>query len=266
MGRGDPGRAPPGMYISVETPRHSVRAHRDDEGETWLILTGPSWKHGHVDQERESFEEIERFARDSFGMTPEYRWTNEDYTPMDHAPFVGWSSSGPGACLVATGFDAWGITMGTASAMLLADIVTERDNGWLDLFDARRVKPLAGGKEFVKGNAEVATHLVGGWLASKPHSYDDLKPGEAAILHVDGHNVAASRDEDGTLHAVSAVCTHMGCLVGWNENDRSWDCPCHGSRFERDGAVIHGPAVRALAPVPERAESREPDLQPGLAT
>jgi glycine/D-amino acid oxidase-like deaminating enzyme/nitrite reductase/ring-hydroxylating ferredoxin subunit len=248
MGRADPARVPDGMYISVETPRHSCRGHRDDEGQSWMIFTGPAFKHGHVDDEREGFAEIRRFASEQFGVNPEYRWTNEDYTPMDHAPFVGWSSSGGHAVLVATGFNAWGITMGTAAAMLLADMVSERENPWLDLFDATRIKPVAGAGEFVKGNAEVASHLVSGYLSRKPDSFEALAPGQAAILKIDGDNVAGYRDEGGRLHAVSAACTHMGCILGWNETDRSWDCPCHGSRFALDGEVIHGPAVKALAP------------------
>ncbi|HEV2867545.1 MAG TPA: FAD-dependent oxidoreductase [Allosphingosinicella sp.] len=254
MGRAEAGRVPNGMYINAENPRHSVRGHRDDEGQSWMIFAGPSFKHGHVDDERAGFAEIERFAAEHFGVAPEYRWTNEDYTPMDHAPFVGWSSSGSGAYLVATGFNAWGISNGTAAAIMLADIITDRENPWTDLYDARRIKPLAGGAEFVKGNAEVASHLVSGYLSRKPHSFDELKAGEAAILKIEGHNVAGYRDDAGQLHAVSAVCTHMGCIVGWNETDRSWDCPCHGSRFAMSGEVIHGPAVKPLAPAPTKKD------------
>lgn len=248
MGRADPERVPDGMYINVESPHHSARGHVDDQGRSWMIFTGPTFRHGHVDEERQAFAEIERFAADHFGVAPAWRWTNEDYTPMDHAPFVGWSSSSPNACLVATGFNAWGITNGAAAAILLADIITEKENPWLDLYDARRVKPLAGAAEFIKGNAEVATHLVTGYLAKKRRSFAELGQGEAAILKIDGRNVAGYRDAEGKLHAVSAVCTHMGCLVGWNENDRTWDCPCHGSRFALDGEVLHGPAVTALEP------------------
>ena len=247
MGRVEAARVPPGMYISVETPRHSVRGHRDEEGQDWVICTGPSFKHGHVDEEREAFAEIERFAAENFGAGADYRWTNEDYTPIDHAPFVGWSSRGPGACLVATGFNGWGISNGAAAAILLADLATGHENPWTELFDARRVKPIAGGPEFVRNNAEVAADLLSGYLARKPGDLDALAPGEAAILKIDGDNVAAYRDPEGHLHAVSAVCTHMGCILGWNETDRSWDCPCHGSRFGLDGDVIHGPAVEPLA-------------------
>lgn len=248
MGRAAAGRMPEGMYISVETPRHSLRGHRDADGGEWIIFAGPAFKAGHVEDERSSFADLERFALDHFGVTPAWKWTNIDYSAMDHLPFVGWSSSGSGAYLVATGFNAWGITNGAAAATMIADLVTNGENPWLDLFDARRIKPVASAAEFVKGNAEVAGELVGGYLSSKPQSFDALRPGEADVLKIDGKNVAAYRDDEGRLHAVSAVCTHMGCLVGWNETDRCWDCPCHGSRFEHGGAVIHGPAVKPLAP------------------
>lgn len=248
MGKVDPARVPDGMFISVEQPRFSVRGHRDDDGRDWLIFAGPSFTHGEVEEEKKNFVDLERFAAENFGVEPEYRWTNEDYGSTDGAPFVGWSSSLRESYLVATGFNAWGITNGTAAAMILTDMIQGRDNDWLQVYDSTRIKPVAGGAEFVKGNAETASHLIGGHLAPKPHSLAGLAKGEAAILKLDGKNVAAFRDEQGRLHAVSAACTHMGCLVGWNPVDRSWDCPCHGSRFESDGTVMHGPAVSPLEP------------------
>jgi len=249
MGRAQAGRVPHGMYLSVETPRHSMRGHRDEAGQDWMIFTGPSFKHGDVEAEREGFRDLETFAARHFGVEAEYRWTNEDYTPMDHAPFVGRSSSFGDAYFVATGFNAWGITNGTAAAMLIADMIAGRDNPWLELFDATRIKPAASAKEFASGTAATAGHLIGGYLARKPHEFDAVGLGEGKVLKIDGHNVAAWRDDAGEVHAVSAACTHMGCLVGWNETDRTWDCPCHGSRFAADGAVLHGPAVKPLETV-----------------
>jgi glycine/D-amino acid oxidase-like deaminating enzyme/nitrite reductase/ring-hydroxylating ferredoxin subunit len=242
------GRVPPGMYKSAEQPSHSIRTHKAANGDVYGIVAGTGFKPGHVDEERKYFEDIERWLTENFDSGPiEYRWVNQDYTPMDDAPFIGWSTSLGHGYLVATGFAAWGITKGTAAAMILADLATGAESHpWLEVFDARRVKPIAGGAKFAKGNAEVASHLVGGYLARKPHSYDELAPGDAAILKIDGDNVAAFKDEQGKVHAVSAVCTHMGCIVGWNETDRTWDCPCHGSRFELSGEVIHGPATQPL--------------------
>ena len=240
------GRVPPGMYKNAEEPSHSIRTHRSG-GKTYGIVAGTHFKPGHPDEERKYFEDIERWLGEHFDAGPsEYRWVNEDYTPMDSAPFIGWSSTTGDGYFVATGFDAWGISNGTVAGMIIADLATGKENKWLDIFDASRVKPVAGAKEFAKENLEVAAHLVGGYLSRKPKSYDELAPGDAAIMKIDGENVAAFKDEQGKVHAVSAVCTHMGCLVGWNENDRTWDCPCHGSRFELSGEVIHGPATQPL--------------------
>lgn len=243
------GRVPDGMFISAEQPSHSIRAHRRDNGDIYGIVAGTSFKPGHPDEERKYFADIERWLTENFYAGPiEYRWVNEDYRSIDHAPFVGWSASKDGY-LVATGFSAWGISNGTAAAIILADLAVGRDNQWLPIFDATRVKPVAGATRFVKENVEIAAHLVSGYLSRKLKSFDELAPGEAAIMKIDGKRVAAFRDDHGAVHAVSAVCSHMGCIVGWNDTDRTWDCPCHGSRFKLDGQVIHGPATQPLGSV-----------------
>ena len=240
------GRVPPGMYKNAEQPGRSIRTHKSG-GRSWAVVAGPSFKPGHPDDEQEHLKGLEEWlARHFDAGAVEYRWVNEDYEAMDSAPYVGWSSSVGQGYLVATGFAAWGISNGTAAAMIIADLATGKDNGWLPMFDATRAKPVAGAKEFAKENLSVAAHLAGGYLSRKPKDYDALEPGHAAIMKVDGENVAAFKDEDGRVHAVSAVCTPMGCLVGWNATDRTWDCPCHGSRFELSGEVIHGPATKPL--------------------
>jgi len=241
------GRVPPGYYKNVGQPGRSIRTHSSG-GRTYAVAVGSHFKPGHPEDERRHFAELEQWLRESFDAAEiSYRWVNEDYSPMDDAPFIGWSSSDDAdAYLVATGFAAWGFTNGAAAGMIIADLAVGRDNRWLELFDATRVKPLAGAKDFVTENAHVARHLVGDRLSSKPKGYDGLAPGEAAIVKIDGDNVAAFRDESGHVHAVSAACTHMGCLLGWNANDRTWDCPCHGSRFGLSGEVMNGPAVAPL--------------------
>lgn len=241
-------QVPDGMYISVEQPRHSFRTHRNAAGEVYAIASGGRFKPGDTEQEQHCMQDIEHWLGSHFATGPvEYRWINEDYASVDSAPYVGWSSSIGGSYLVATGFAAWGISNGTAAAMILADLATGHDHRWLELFDAKRVKPVAGGREFLKESAEIAGHLVSGYLSRKPDSCDELGNDEAAIMKIDGHNTAVYRDAGGALHAVSAVCSHLGCLVGWNRTDRTWDCPCHGSRFDLDGEVIHGPATQPLA-------------------
>jgi glycine/D-amino acid oxidase-like deaminating enzyme/nitrite reductase/ring-hydroxylating ferredoxin subunit len=240
------GRTADGMYLSVEEPTHSFRTHT--RGDTVFgVATGPSFKPGDTKKQQECFGEIERWLTSTFDAGPvQYRWVNEDYGSMDSMPFIGWSSSSNDRYLVATGFGAWGISNGTAAGIILADLAVGLENRWVKAFDATRIKPIAGGPKFIAENLGVASHLIGGYLSRYPKSFDALALGEAAIVQIDGKNLAAFRDEKGKIHAVSAVCSHMGCLVGWNENDRTWDCSCHGSRFGLDGDVLHGPATRPL--------------------
>lgn len=236
----------PGYYIGVEESEHSIRTHRSN-GRIHAVCAGSHFKPGHTDDEQEYFADLEKWLKGGFEADAvDYRWANEDYSPMDSAPFIGWSSDSDDAYLVATGFAAWGFTNGMAAGMIIADLAAGKENRWIDLFDAKRVKPLASAKEFVKENTHVAKELVGGYVSPKPKSVDDLAGGEAAIIKIDGDEVAAFRDENGSLHKVSAVCTHMGCVVGWNPIDRTWDCPCHGSRFDLSGEVLNGPAVLPL--------------------
>ena len=150
---------------------------------------------------------------------------------------------------VATGFNAWGISNGTVAGNLLSDLIQEKENRAADLFDATRLKPLTGGTEFLKENLKTAQHFIADRLHVRRAKDFQLDPGESCLVKVDGDPVAAYRDDYGRLYAVSASCTHMGCVVGWNATDRSWDCPCHGSRFGVDGSVIHGPAKSPLKPV-----------------
>lgn len=240
--------APDGMFISIdEEPTHSVRTARSGDA-TWLVLAGGSYKPGQDAELRDRAEELERYARETFGLSSiDYFWTNEDYDSMDHVPFVGHPSAGAKHLYVATGFNAWGITNGTVAGMIISDAIAGRENPWADLYDATRVKPIAGGGRFVAENVHAARHYISGWLSgSTVASPDALEAGDSAVLKWNGDQVAAYRDEAGTLHVVSAICTHMGCTLGWNGVDRTWDCACHGSRFSYRGEMLHGPAVGDL--------------------
>ena len=252
----DGGSAPRGMYISVDQPKRSLRSHRREGAPTMLILTGPTFTHGDASAEERGFAELDQFARQHFGYSGGgYRWTNEDYTPRDRLPYVGWSGSEGKSLLVATGFDAWGLSNGAAAGRILADLCEGRENPWATCFEASR-HSLSGIGELARNAAGFVRELVGDHSHKPPESKArDAK--EGAIVEIDGR-AAGLYEVDGQLKAVSAVCTHMGCLVGWNQVDQTWDCPCHGSRFAQDGAVIHGPATEALEPVawPPREQGR----------
>ena len=159
-------------------------------------------------------------------------------------PYIGRRTLLSNSVYVATGFGGWGMTNGTVAGLLLRDLILGRDNPWADVYDPNRVT-LAGLPAFVKQTATVARHFVVDRL--KEQKQVSLAPGEGKILDTEQGTVAVYKAEDGKLTALSPLCTHMGCMVQWNPAERSWDCPCHGSRFATDGAVLHGPAIDGLA-------------------
>jgi glycine/D-amino acid oxidase-like deaminating enzyme/nitrite reductase/ring-hydroxylating ferredoxin subunit len=243
------GAAPQGMYLSTESPSHTVRSHPTTRGEM-VIAGGESHKTGQGGDTAARVARLERWARERFDVRSiEYRWSTQDNMPVDGVPYIGRLAPFQKRLWVATGFMKWGLTNGTAAGMILSDLIAGRENPWADLFDSTRFKPLASAKELVKENANVGVHFVGDHL-SRPdvRSVSELEPGQGGIVRRGASKVAAFRDDDGTLHEVSAVCTHLGCQVKWNQAERSWDCPCHGSRFDASGRVIQGPAVKDLEP------------------
>lgn len=243
----DPSFNVDGMFITSSEPTYSFRI--DATGDTpYLIAAGPEYKTGVAEELARSFTDLESFMREHFGIEePAYRWTNEDFRSMDGMPFVGSASLSTPHLYVATGFDAWGITNGVAAAHTIADQILQRENPCSRLWDATRIKPLAGGAEFVKENLKTAKQFVVDHLAPESSDAGDhLSLGQARVVRKDSENIACYRDMNGHLHEISATCTHMGCIVAWNDVDHTWDCPCHGSRFHPDGTVLHGPATSAL--------------------
>jgi glycine/D-amino acid oxidase-like deaminating enzyme/nitrite reductase/ring-hydroxylating ferredoxin subunit len=231
--------APAGMYLSTEQPAHSIRAHGD-----WLLVGGESHKTGQADA-AERYARLEAWARERFGIEPELRWATQDQMPVDGVPYVGRHDPLSSRVWVATGFRKWGLAMGTAAAELLAAEIAGRDHAWSPLFDPQRVRPRASAASLVKENANVALRFFGDRLVKRA-SVEEIAPGEGRVVGAGLGQRAVFRDDDGTLHELSARCTHLGCIVNWNSGERTWDCPCHGSRFAATGEVIEGPAVRPL--------------------
>lgn len=239
----DDAKAPDGMFLSVEVPSHSIRTWRHD-GKTYLIVVGGSFKPGQAETIRE-VEDLQAFVTANFDVTAVWRWGNQDYTSMDRMPYIGRITPSSRHVYVATGFNAWGMTGGTVAAMILADAILERPNPWARIYDATRLNPGSSAESFLKENAQVAKEWVGKRITTR-RSIGELTRGEGAVVRINGENLAAYKHDDGSVTAVSPTCTHMGCIVGFNAAEKSWDCPCHGSRFALDGRVINGPAVRDL--------------------
>jgi nitrite reductase/ring-hydroxylating ferredoxin subunit len=169
---------------------------------------------------------------------------------MDGLGFIGRNPGDEENVFIATGDSGMGMTHGAIAGMLLADLITGRPNAWQELYDPSR-KPLRTVGEFVKENLNVAKQYTDWVTGGDVKSADDIPAGKGAVLRRGLTKVAAYRDDDGTLHELSAVCTHLGCIVHWNDAEKTWDCPCHGSRFTKDGRVQHGPATSGLSPKQE---------------
>jgi glycine/D-amino acid oxidase-like deaminating enzyme/nitrite reductase/ring-hydroxylating ferredoxin subunit len=237
-----------GMYISAEAPTRSVRSTPDG----WLIIGGESHKVGQDTDTTRRYAALGDWATARFSLEEiGYRWSAQDYESVDGLPYVGSASSGSERIVVATGFRKWGMSNGTAAAMILTDQLAGRSNPWAEAFDATRLAPGASVKRLVTENLDAGKRFVADRVRSwRPRPAAELVPGEGDIVELDGAAVAAFRDDAGGIHAVSATCTHLGCRVTFNTAEQSWDCPCHGSRFDVEGSVIQGPAVEDLASKP----------------
>ena len=202
------GEQPSGMYISVESPTRSIRP----AGDGWTILGGEGHKVGHDDDTRRRYEVLESWARSTFPVEDVgYRWSAQDYESVDGLPYIGRILPTSHRIWVATGFRKWGMTNGTVAAMILRDLVNGRDNDWAATFDATRLAPGQSLRTLIRENVDVGKRLVADRLTRK-----------------------------------GPTCTHLGCRLTRNTAEESWDCPCHGSRFADDGALLQGPATKDI--------------------
>lgn len=240
--------APEGMHINVESPTRSIRLLRDGD-RTLLQLGGEGHKVGQEPDTEGCYQRLEADARARFGLKSiDYRWSTQDCVSVDEVPYIGRYTRMSDHLFTATGFRKWGMTNGTLSAMLLTDRILGRDNEWADFYDSKRLDVAQSASEFVKENVNVAQHWVGDRISTPGDPLEQVPPGEGTVIRKEGRPVAVYKDADGTCRGLSAVCTHLACIVHWNTAEKSWDCPCHGSRFDLEGQVIQGPATKPLEP------------------
>ncbi len=246
-------RDPGGVFITPEQNTRSVRTAPYRDGQRLLIVTGEHFTPG-ADDVAERWHRLAAWTRERFGVTEiAYRWAAQDNTTTDRVPFIGPFQPGTDAVLVATGFGGWGMSTGVLAGRLLAATLEGAEPPWAALYDPGRFSLAREAPAMLKLQAEVAGHFAGDRLRPAPvRSADDIPPGAGAVIRVGGEHCAVYRDAGGGTHAVAARCTHLGCLVHFNEAETAWECPCHGSRFDVDGTVRQGPANAPL----ERRELR----------
>ncbi|WP_374585433.1 FAD-dependent oxidoreductase [Pseudoduganella sp.] len=244
-------------------PYYYVRLERSgaSAGHEMLIVGGCDHKVGQDHDPRHRHAELESWMRQRFPMAGAVtlRWSGEVMEPADGLPYLGRNPLDDDQVYVISGDSGTGMTNCTLGAMIVRDLVQGRENPWAELYDPGR-KPFHGMGEFLKEQANTLAQY-GDWLrGGEVETAAEIAPGQGAILNRGAKKLAVYRADDGGLHAVSAACTHLGCAVSWNAAERSWDCPCHGSRFAVDGTVLHGPANSALAA--EELEDDEAGLPP----
>jgi glycine/D-amino acid oxidase-like deaminating enzyme/nitrite reductase/ring-hydroxylating ferredoxin subunit len=242
---------PRAMYVSTSSDTRSLRGAPYDGGRL-LIATGAPFTPGDP-RAPERLDELTAWLTDRFPVDDvRFVWAAQDNTSGDKVPFIGPLHPGAKHVWVATGFAGWGMTNGVLAGLLLRETLDAGVPSWGRIYDPRRVHPALEAKTVVSSGARSAAglassagaHLKGRLGRGRPIS--DLAPGEAGIVSDGDGEWATYVDEEGDVHAVSPTCTHMGCLVAFNRVEKAWECPCHGSRFGLDGAVLQGPATRPL--------------------
>lgn len=236
---------PGGMYINAEKPTRSLR-HQDTQDGELILVVGGYPNVGKKEDTNKNYEALIDFANNTFTVKDiPYRWSTQDYITLDEIPYIGHFTSDTPNMYIATGFQKWGMTNSMVSAFIIRDLIIDGESPWQEVYNPSRKNIIASAKNFIVENLNVANQLIGGKTSPLPEDIS-LRPGEAKIVKVDKERIGAYRDEEGILHFVNTTCTHMGCELNWNSAERSWDCPCHGSRFDMDGEIIQGPAVEPL--------------------
>ena len=236
---------PGGMYIAAEESGHSLRSQMSENGEL-ILVGGEQHKTGQGEDTSKNYEALIDFSNETFTVEDiPYRWSTQDCMTMDGLPFVGHFTSKTPNMYIATGYGKWGMTNGIASSMILRDLIISGKSPWQDVYNPSRLTISSSAKNFVIENLNVADKLIEGKLFPL-QEHVEIKPGKGEIIEANGERAGAYRDEQGTLHVVNTTCTHMGCECNWNSAEKSWDCPCHGSRFSYEGDIIEGPAVKPL--------------------
>ena len=231
---------PHGMYISYEEPTRTIRTYQD-----YLIVGGEDHRTGTTDDTVKKYEIIEQFARDMFEIDDiSYQWSTQDYKTIDQIPFIGRMQEND-EIYVATGFKKWGMTNSTVSALLLRDLILQKENPWRSLFSPQRKNIRAQFKNLVIYNAQVASELLKGKLKAGD-DLESLDRGQSTVINTDEGKYGIYKDENDELFVVDITCPHLGCELNFNRAEVTWDCPCHGSRFSYKGEIITGPAHHPL--------------------
>ncbi|PAQ15355.1 FAD-dependent oxidoreductase [Bacillaceae bacterium SAOS 7] len=241
---------PAGMYITAEKPIRSVRSALY-RGEEVLLIGGEGHKTGKGQPTEARYQALIDFAEKEFGMKELlFTWSTQDLMTLDNLPYIGKVNNAEHV-YTATGFKKWGMTSSVVSSLLISDLILNKQNRYQELFSPQRFKAAPSLGNFVKQNSDVAAQFVKGKLDYFLQNNEELPANTGMVINWNGTRAGAFKEEDGTVHLVDTTCTHLGCECEWNDAEKTWDCPCHGSRFSVSGEVIEGPAIEPLKKLKE---------------
>lgn len=247
------GTLPAALWWDDLDAYHYVRLQPNGDHDL-LIVGGEDHKTGEASDMEVRWANLEGWMREHYPMAGavQYRWSGQVMEPFDGLAFIGRDPAYKGHVYIVTGDSGMGMTHGTLAGLLVCELLHGSDHPWAKLYDPSRkmVRKLG---TYLRENLDAARHMASAFVPGGAGSEDEVRPGEGAVMKHFGRPVAVYRDEQGQVHRMSAICPHLRCTVQWNPAEKTWDCPCHGSRFACDGAVLNGPATMALAPVEEKA-------------
>lgn len=241
---------PANLYLQVENPNHSFRPAMDSEGRQILIIGGQDHKTGKAVTRQMTYSKLEQAAKQYYPNSEVlYWWSTRDCITLDKMPYIGRFSYLYPDIYVGTGFNKWGMTSSNVAARIVSDEILGKKNPYAELFTATRMKPVENRGEVKNMLVDSARTIVGRRLEKVDITLADIANGSGGIVAYKGEKVGVYRTDTGEIYAVKPVCTHLGCLLNWNEADKTWDCPCHGSRFSYDGKNLYDPAIEPLEKV-----------------
>jgi len=251
-GPSDHGHPVPYHYVRLQSMSNPNGSGRNGDGYELLIVGGEDHKTGQAKDADERYARLAKWTRERFPMAEaiEHCWSGQVMEPVDGMAFIGPNPMDEPNVFIATGDSGNGMTHGMIAGMLLTDLICGRENRWASLYDPSRIS-FGAMPSFAKENLNVAGQYAEWFTGGEVDSADEIAPGSGAIIRRGFKKIAAHRDSNGHVHECSAVCPHLGCIVAWNDSDETWDCPCHGSRFDAYGHVLNGPANSDLAMVQE---------------
>lgn len=235
-----------GMYINDTSPIFSYRTVKY-QGKDLLLIGGGDHKTGQPSCYQDTYGILEQEARKFYpNCEVLYRWNTRDCISLDKIPYIGpYSASMPGI-FVGTGFKKWGMTLSNVAANIIVDSICGKENKYAYLFEPSRLKPIKNRDEMKNVLVQSANSLVLDKFKSANMSFDEIQNNSGSIIEINNEKVGVYKDSDGKIYAVKPICTHLGCLLSWNDVDKTWDCPCHGSRFDYQGKNIYDPAFKNL--------------------